>query len=48
MLYYAELNMAQVGYTTSCTVNLAIVMMEEMFMDKATLFTGRADRLLEG
>ena len=36
------------GYATLCQIKPAIVMMEEMFMGKATAFTARADRLLEG
>jgi hypothetical protein len=46
--YVADLNKQEVSYSTLCQVKPAIVMMEEMFMGKATAFTSRADRLLEG
>ncbi len=39
--YIAELNREEVGYATLCLVKPAIVLMEEMFMGKATAFTAK-------
>ncbi len=46
--YLAELTKQQVSHVVLCQVKLALVMMEEMYSEKSTAFTARADRMMEG